>query len=585
MALAIEIEAEVYEPRPYQAPYSGKRICVVDTETDPFAPARIPKPFSVGFYDGETYVDFWGDDCVEQFFVYLNARTRRGEQLLIYAHNGGGFDFHFFLPWMNERQLPVIIAGRIIKAFFSGQEFRDSYKILPAPLSKYKKDDIDYALFERDVRETHRTQILDYQKGDCVYLHELITAFLKTFGEKLTIGQAAIDVLTSITGYAKLSERQDKIFRNWYFGGRTQVFEAGILVPREGKRFQVYDVNSMYPYVMSAFKHPIGNPSLLDQKITDDTCFAKVELSVNDGALPRKTEDGDLDFTGGPGTYFATIHELRAAEELGLIKIKKVISSIHFAEQASFGEFVERFYELRLQAKARDDAAYTLIYKLLLNNAYGKFAQDGSNYKEWFIEGDEGEDRIPPGFAEDVYSADENPGGWRVHSCPYGRNIWQRANRRIWQSYRNVRIAASITGAARSVLLHGLSKADRPIYCDTDSIICEGLDLETDPGRLGAWKAEGAGDRMAIAGKKLYALFERGDVVSGELPWKPFKSASKGVRLSAEQIVQVASGKTVEHASEVPTFRLGEETQFIARKISRTDKDILRFGQRKRVRW
>ncbi len=47
------------------------KIAAFDFETDPFKHDRIPKPFSWGFYNGEIYKDYWGDDCVEQFIYWL----------------------------------------------------------------------------------------------------------------------------------------------------------------------------------------------------------------------------------------------------------------------------------------------------------------------------------------------------------------------------------------------------------------------------------------------------------------------------------------------------------------------------------
>ena len=68
------------------------RIAVIDFETDPFLYDRVPEPFSAGFYDGETYIDFWGDDCADQLICYLESRK---DNLIIYAHNGGKFDFYY----------------------------------------------------------------------------------------------------------------------------------------------------------------------------------------------------------------------------------------------------------------------------------------------------------------------------------------------------------------------------------------------------------------------------------------------------------------------------------------------------------
>src|SRR6185369_10877560 len=104
-----------------------KILAVVDCETDPFAPDFLIKPFAIGFETPDRYVDFWGDDCVEQFFAYLDTLEDR---FIIYAHNGGKFDFFFFLKFLAANSSPRIINGRLVQVFFGKQEFRDSYAIV-----------------------------------------------------------------------------------------------------------------------------------------------------------------------------------------------------------------------------------------------------------------------------------------------------------------------------------------------------------------------------------------------------------------------------------------------------------------------
>jgi hypothetical protein len=122
-----------------------------------------------------------------------------------------------------------------------------------------------------------------------------------------------------------------------------------------------------------------------------------------------------------------------------------------------------------------------------------------------------------------------------------------------------VAIAASITAAARAVLLEGLHNATRPVYCDTDSIICENLTgVRLHPTELGAWDLEKSGDGISIAGRKLYALHQ-GTSYS--------KIASKGVRATGEEIARIAKGEILEFRNEVPTFTLGKSADFVTRNI------------------
>jgi hypothetical protein len=76
-------------------------------------------------------------------------------------------------------------------------------------------------------------------------------------------------------------------------------------------------------------------------------------------------------------------------------------------------------------------------------------------------------DEVPEPLASEDY-----PDGWTQHSKNGDFCIWERPSPRRGGFY-NIATAASITGAARANLLRNLSLSDRPIYCDTDSIICE----------------------------------------------------------------------------------------------------------------
>jgi hypothetical protein len=51
-----------------------RRIAVIDAETDPFLHGRKPQVFAWGFFDGETYRDFWGPDATAQLVDYLHTR-------------------------------------------------------------------------------------------------------------------------------------------------------------------------------------------------------------------------------------------------------------------------------------------------------------------------------------------------------------------------------------------------------------------------------------------------------------------------------------------------------------------------------
>lgn len=564
------------EPVPYSIKEVKGRVATFDTETDPFAPGRVVAPFTCGLYFPDTgeYVDFWGDDCISQFFGYLEANFKP-QELSIFVHNGGNFDFYFLLEYFDKGHAPFIINGRLVRIMAGGQEFRDSYAMIPVALGAYEKTSIDYRCLERGFRDVYKETILSYQKDDCVNLAELVVSWLDMFGNKLTMASVALPMLRSYHGFDIVSESTDKEMRPYYFGGRNQCFATGVL---KGD-FKIYDINSSYPNVMKRFKHPISGAPNYEPRITARTHFAKIR-AWSLGALPVRGKGGGLEFPIGTFDFFACIHEINAGLETGTLRIIKVYHSIYFEQEADFSEFIDEFYAKRMKARADDDKIRVLFYKLVMNSSYGKFAQDPRKYENWLFNPDE----IPKPFycapchasilaginekhCDNCTKGETSPYGWFLHTCNNGVNIYAAPQMIRGGSFFNVATAASITSAARANLLRGIQAAVRPVYCDTDSVICEHLEatasngITLDSNELGAWDTEATGDTLAIAGKKMYALFNEGESI---------KKASKGVKLTANEIVRVANGETIEYANPVPKFRLGQEPLFISRRIKAT---------------
>jgi hypothetical protein len=126
-----------------------------------------------------------------------------------------------------------------------------------------------------------------------------------------------------------------------------------------------------------------------------------------------------------------------------------------------------------------------------------------------------------------------------------------------------VGIGASITGASRAVLLRALALCESPIYCDTDSIVCEYLPPELcHPSRLGAWDIEFSATQhpALIAGKKMYAFIDD----DGQ-----HHVSSKGVTFNRDQIAAMVNGEIVENIQAAPMFsaRSGGEMRALKRMI------------------
>jgi|SRR5580658_316796 hypothetical protein len=527
-----------------------KPIYTIDIETDPFEYGRDPQPFAVGLYTGDKWSYSWGDNCIEE----MHAKILLLPPGIVYAHNGGKFDFFYMMNWIANQKEIVIINGRIVKAITHtvAHELRDSFALMPFPLKQYKKERIDYGCFERENRDANKMKILRYLRKDCEYLHELCIEFHDRFGDNLTIASTAMKEFKKIYDFECLTSREDDMIREpFYYGGRVQCFEKGIIKPSKGCKIVAYDLNQCYPYAMKCFDHPITVPDAqLGNQVTDATFFLTV-CGRNRGAFPQRTKDG-LHFDIKSGTFHVSIHEYRAAVETGMFECDDILEVYNFSAWTKFDKFVDKFHGLRRKAQLEKDDVGALFYKYVGNSCYGKFAQSPDDYYSYMIT-DEYTNLNPT----------HDPDGFvpcTLVACA-GYILWRQPTYSV-KRY-NVATGASITGAARSMLIRALAKAKRPLYCDTDSIICEQLEgVPIDPTKIGNWKIESTGNRIAIAGRKLYALFDGS---------KCLKMASKGVHLTSSEIESVAKGHTVTWKKDAPTFHFKTHTaSYISRRVKLT---------------
>lgn len=571
-----------------------RKLAVIDAETDPFLFGREPKPFCWGFYDGNVYIEFWGDtlsSCTMQLLTYLESRN---DPLVIYAHNGGKFDFFFLMEYGAIENPALIINGRIVKAQLMGiHEIRDSYAILPVPLKKIadgaigSKLDIDYKLMEKEVRNDHKEEISKYLKQDCVVLYNIVFKFRERYGDKLTVGAMAIAELEKHHPVSRQNQAHDQKFRPFYYGGRVQCFESGKVEAPPGKKFQIFDVNSMYPAVMKNSVHPSGGNYVwlkgeeafkrFNHKTGKLNGFSGMYfirfIGFNNGAIPRRNTDTKiLEFNCDYGEFWACSHEVEAASELGLIKVEKILD-IHIpCNYLSFDVFVDTYMAEKISAKKSKREADELFAKFTLNSAYGKFGSNADEFKEWYIYDSHGEWEEKEAFETWRESHPVIKGGKDGKAISRGAELVHFQGRfEIWQApapsdrgFFDVAVASSITSASRAILLRAIHGATRPLYCDTDSLIC--LDLhgvEIDETSLGAWKNEGSTDCIYIAGKKMYSCML--DSVGGKPPKN--KLASKGAKLSHSDMIELCEGKIVRWKSDAPNFKMNGETKFVARNI------------------
>lgn len=525
-----------------------KTLWTFDAETDPFLFDRIPKAFLwCAVSEHGDRVAFWGDDATDRFMEWVLTLSNA----LLIGHNAGKFDTLLIKPIIHGSML--VVDGRIIKCSpKKGVEIRDSMAILPMALKKLgAKFEIKIEKLERERREIYKAEIMRYCMNDCVVLLEAVQNFYSRAGcRRLTIASQASHELRAIyPDLPKMDDVQHTEFRPYFFGGRVQCFEKGII---EGD-FSLYDVNSMYPSVMAFEQHPYGNAYA-------KTGYSKTSLPDNgagffdgvvdtNGAFPVRLKDKTTPYIVGRNIeVHVTMHELLAAIDCGLVQ--NIRGNMWLPENTTdFSKFILPHFESRKKAKAIGDDGADLYHKLIPNSSYGRFAMspDGRDEVYFAEEGEDIKSLHEKGYEISDYDLDSE------------RAILKRPVTKPWLFYEDVATGASITGAARARLMRAIAGAERPIYCDTDSLLCEGIN-EKVGNDLGQWKHELDCDTAAIAGKKLYVLLQ---------DKRPVKQASKGVKACPTEIYEVAAGEVCYIVNDAPIMRL-KGTRFQGREIRST---------------
>ena len=140
------------------------------------------------------------------------------------------------------------------------------------------------------------------------------------------------------------------------------------------------------------------------------------------------------------------------------------------------------------------------------------------------------------------------------------------------KKFFNLATAASITGYVRAKLWRSIVDCERPFYCDTDSITAVSFGKQTKLGsELGEWEIEYLYDRVIMGGKKLYGFHYRGEKMNDPNAWK---LASKGARITHEDIIKIGRGEMIVYKPIAPTFSVAKDKPtFLRREIRPTAED------------
>lgn len=518
-----------------------KNICVIDVETDPFEVGQVPLPFLWGVFDGVDYRTFFAK---EQMFEHLKAIGAK----VVWAHNGGKFDFWYLANDFDEWSKPMIVSGRLMEIEARGIKFRDSYSLIPTPLSAWHKEKIDYSKFTRRARWHHLSEIIDYLEIDCRALHAMLTAFRTRFGDGLhTIAQASrrqAGTILRANGlrFPKASYSSDILCRPAYHGGRCEVFVRGSFT----FPLALYDIVSAYPWAMT-FSHPCGKTFKEKLRTTpvrfENTSIYEIRADSN-GALPQEIFNPEhrLIFPDGirNGWFQVFGHEINSGLETDTLSVREVRSQIVAEDQIDFRPFVAKFFDEKTKSRELEKRLFS---KLILNALSGKLGVNPSRYQSHILIA-----------TEYVGASSIDPKGWTFTGTLGNLALLARPYARREMHFGHVMCAASITSMVRARLWREICTARRagfpPVYCDTDSLFVDAGYVPQIVGvGLGDWERKFVATETHIVAPKLYAFR-----VADSNHWE---HRSAGANLTARQIRAIARGKEVKWTSPVPLWRPG----------------------------
>lgn len=317
---------------------------------------------------------------------FINIKLRQNEKNLVE-----------FSDTMNFLRAGVYVLGKII-----GIDKLYKPHFLGAKVLRYTKEG---------------QELEQYNINDSYITFRFADFLQKTFNDlganmKYTIASTSMELFRS--KYLKTWIQQPikpllKLMFDGYYGGRVEAFCRGDLSLDNDKKY-LYDINSLYPYVMESKLFPL--PSSLDLHEGHDLkyiknyeglsyCYIESEFDMTKLVYPllpyRDMESKKLLFPIGIFYGWHTHAELRKAIEIGY-KIE-VIKTIYYKETFNpFYEFVEDLYRKRMEYK-KEKSILELPMKILLNSLYGKFAQKPIESEILFTNIKEDYDKVENAFA------------------------------------------------------------------------------------------------------------------------------------------------------------------------------------------
>ena len=511
---------------------------------------------------------------------YYRIALNDPEKRVVYAHNGGGWDWLSLAQFLIEsdekenRMLTAVCAGSnmvVLNVRVKGKftiHFCDSLQLLRSSLDKLAGYFFGTKKVDTKGKLPHQLKIDDpetyyeYLKNDCKLLHDVLEEALRLLKDNVvdldsfgyTIGSTAMKVFRELKNddteiKIPWDDKQKAFLRSAYAGGRIECFKPGYY-----PKVKVYDINSLYPSVMLSQSVPVSDRLFFTDCYGDGLGVYKCSYNQRRRDLPPVLVVDGLGSYANKGVFFSV--ELDLLREVDPDAEIIVEEGYQFLDtEKLFTDYVEKLFALRMRDK---QGPLGLLCKFLLNSLYGKFGQKSLREQLVMVES-----------VDDLYSLITSDAG--IECTPLSECIYA-VQKEVHCEHEHVGIAGVITSSARASLYRGMLACgfDNLIYVDTDSVHTSGAFPSNLVGdSLGLWKLEFEGEGV-YAGKKLYALRDKKG--KEKIRCKGVSvGGSNGASLSFDDLCRVAGGAEIEcnflrPATPKEVFKGKQSCKFLNRK-------------------
>jgi hypothetical protein len=325
--------------------------------------------------------------------------------------------------------------------------------------------------------------------------------------------------------YIPRKKQYDEI-KESYFGGRVEIFKT------YGENLYIYDVNSLYPYVMLQ-DMPVGKIIKSSDTILENYfgfCYATVTVPYNtyNPILSYRDEFGNVFNPVGTWTSMFTSEILKKAIKVNNVKVK-----IHYGYKFDrgkdlFKDYINRYFSLKQESAKTKNDTMRFISKLMLNSLYGRWGLKYQEYKTKFVSSKEYKEySLKYNILENILIDEANDLEFIKYTLEPSSilkdidmesylNLISKENYNEDFIDRSLPIAAMITSYATCFMYDFLNISNNECYMtDTDSLFLKyPLESKNVGEALGQFRFLGKAKKGYFISPKLYCLvMDNGEII------------------------------------------------------------------------